>query len=118
MPNSIGDVSKLEALLCGFNPEQVIRQYASWEDFFREVEQSAEVSPLGRFEIYNPYSHWVQFSKPVISASEFLSEYNDVADFDEFISDTGLGYNSSCLDVPLILSDEVHGIDLPRIVTS
>ena len=110
MPNSIGDITELEGLLCGFNPEQVTQQYASWEDFFREVEQSEEVSPPGRFEIDNPYSHWVQFSKSVISTGEFLSDYNGVAAFNEFISGTGLGNRSSRLDVPLLLSDEVHGI--------
>lgn len=112
MPNSIGDITELEGLLCGFNPEQVIQQYASWEDVFREVEQSEEVSPPGRFVIDNPYSHWVQFSKSIISAGEFLNDYNSMAEFDEFISDTGSGNRSSRLDVPLLLSDEVHGIGL------
>jgi hypothetical protein len=110
MPNSIGDITELEVLLYGFNPEQVTQQYASWEDFFRGVEQSEEVSPPGRFEIDNPYSHWVQFSKSVISAGQFLSDYKGADDFDDFISDTERGDESTRLDVPLLLSDEVHGI--------
>jgi len=110
MPNSIGDISQLEDLLYGFDPKNVVEQYTSWEDFFKQVEQSDEVSPPGRFEIDNPYSHWVQFSKSVISAGEFLSDYNDVGEVDELISDTERGDESTRLDVPLLLSDEVHGI--------
>jgi hypothetical protein len=110
MPNSIGDITELEGLLYGFDAEEVIDQYQSWEDFFSQVEQSDEVSPPGRFEIDNPYSHWVQFSKSVISAGEFLSGYDGVDDFDERISNIERGDESSRLDVPLLLSDEVHGI--------
>lgn len=110
MPNSIGDITCLEDLLYNFDPERVIKQYETWEDFFTQVEQSEDVSPPGRFEIDNPYSHWVQFSKSVISAGEFLSDFEDVEEFDILIRGLQSGDESSRLDAPQRLSAEVHGI--------
>lgn len=110
MPNSIGDISALEDLLYGFDPESVTEQYTDWKDFFRTVDESDDVSPPGRFVIDNSHSHWVQFSKSVLSAGEFLSNYDSVDEFDERLPGTERGDESSPVDAPLLLSDEVHGI--------
>lgn len=110
MPNSIGDVSQLEGVLCDFDPARVRDRYASWEDVFRRVERSEVVSPPGRFDIENAHSHWVQFSKSVVSAADFLADFEDVAAFDALVSEVTSGENSERADAPRLLSAEVHGI--------
>jgi hypothetical protein len=123
MPNSIGDVDDSETLLEGFEPERVLDRYDSWKEFFRQVESSDELSPPGRFEIENKNSHWVQFSKSVISAAEFISQFDSVDDFDRFV-DGGFDRHTEDLDynlkgneneahlvgLPLLIADQIHGI--------
>lgn len=123
MPNSIGDVDDLEPVLDGFKPVGVLDRYDSWKEFFRQVESSDEVSPPGRFEMENKHSHWVQFSKSVISAAEFMSQFEDINDFDRFV-DRGFEKHTEDLSydlkdgeneltrvyLPLVIADQVHGI--------
>lgn len=110
MPNSIGAVSDLEGVLYGFDPERVLAEYDSWREFFRRVERSEDVSPPGRFVIDNANSHWVQFSKSVLSAAEFLVDFDSVAEFDDFVTDTSGDGGSGLLAVPQTLGEEVHGL--------
>lgn len=109
MPNSIGDVSQLEEPLYGFEPVEVTENYGSWQDFFETVENREEISPPGRFVIENERSHWVQYSKSVLSGAEFLSQFSDIGEFNEFVGDfTRSGYTRYSL--PLLLSKRIHGL--------
>jgi hypothetical protein len=107
MKNSIGELNQLETVLKRFNPHNVEEAYNSWKGFFKAVEESS-YSPPGRMDIDNSRSHWVQFSKSAISASDFLSEFEDLKEFEEFVTEFKEG-KYTLYSLPLLLSERVHG---------
>lgn len=109
MRNSIGSITALDGVLFGFNPRTVVTSYGSWEAFFRAVETHQDLDPPGRLVIDNPRSHWVQFSKTVVSAAGFLSEFDTIGGFEEF---TGafLENEYTRYALPLFISERVHGL--------
>lgn len=109
MPNSIGPLSELEAPLYGYSPEHVIDRYTTWQEFFTEIEEHDEISPPGRFDIENKRSHWVQFSKSVLSAGRFLSEFENLAEFSEFV-DGFYTNRHTRYSLPLFLGERIHGL--------
>lgn len=109
MPNSIGPLSELEEPLCGYAPDTVIDRYATWREFFTEIEEHDDISPPGRFDIENERSHWVQFSKSVLSAGRFLGEFDGVTGFSEFV-DGFYANRHTRYSLPLLLGERVHGL--------
>lgn len=108
MSNSIGHSDDLEELLYGYSPRAVVENYDSWDEFFREVERNPGFSPPGPLNIENPRSHWVQFSKSVLSGAEFLDQFEDIHEFKEFVARFREGEVSRA-QLPLRLKNEIHG---------
>ena len=107
MPNSIGDISKLSDILCGFDPEKVLREYSTWEGLFIAIADSP-YTPTGRMDRNNNKNYWVIFCKAILSISRFLSSYKSIEEFDEFVK--GFYINEySRLALPLLLKQEIFG---------
>jgi len=107
MPNSIGDINNLNDLLFDFDHIKVIDKYDTWENLFDAIKDS-DYTPPGRMEKDNSRSHWVQFSKSIISISRFLSGYNNLSDWQKFV-DGFLTNEQSKLALPLLLKEEIGG---------
>lgn len=108
MPNSIGEIQRLDHLLHGFSPQGVVDAYDSWKDFFHTLEQD-DYDPPGPLDVDNPRSYWVQFSKSIISGARFLSRFDGIQEFNEF---TGKFTTSEYtrFSLPLLLREQIHGL--------
>jgi hypothetical protein len=108
MPNSIGDIDKLKDLLFNFDPKLVSKNYTDWQDLFIKIQNSYE--PPGRMEIDNSRNLWVVYSKSILSTSKFLSRFESLTQFEEYV-DQFISTNNVDLRIalPLLLSEELFG---------
>jgi len=107
MPNSIGDIEKIEHLLFEFQHNNVIQHYSDWEAIFDAVIADDYVPP-GRMEKDNNKNLWVIYCKAIYSAAEFLALFETYEDFCLFIE----GFWTSeftKLSLPLLLSENIFG---------
>lgn len=107
MPNSIGDINRLEDVLCNFNHVEIIKKHENWEAVFDAISKS-KYNPPGRMVKSNNRSHWVIYCKAIISISNFLLAYKDIEEFNEFVQGF-LTNEHSKLALPLLLSAEIFG---------
>ena len=107
MPNSIGDIEKLKSTLFNFNHLKIIATYKTWDVLFDSIKKS-KYKPPGRMVKNNNKSHWVIFCKSIISISEFLSSYQSMEEFEDFVNGF-LTNEQSKLALPLLLKEEIFG---------
>ncbi len=108
MPNAIGDIEKLRPCLEDFTPIRIIERYNNdWAKLFETIEKG-DYKPPGRMVINNSKNYWVIFCKSVISASKFLSQFSNVNEFDNFVSQFYLNEYTR-LALPLLLEQEIFG---------
>jgi len=106
MPNAIGDIDNLSPFLLGFNPKDVLSTYSSWGDLFDTIQSN--YTPPGRMERGNNRNYWVIYCKAILSIAQFLSSYESLEDFDDFVSGF-LTNEYSLLALPLLLEREIFG---------
>lgn len=106
MPNSIGDINRLKGVLYDFDHLQTIKKYPDWEAIFDAIKKHCR--PPGKMDKTNKKSHWVSYSKSIISIADFLTEYKTKKEFDDFVAGF-LKSEESRLALPLLLSAEIHG---------
>ena len=107
MPNSIGDIEKLSSILFEFDHIKINDEYRDWGALFDAIYES-DYSPPGRMVKSNNKSHWVIYCKAIISIANFLSSYESIEDFHNFV----IGFltnEQSKLALPLLLSEEIFG---------
>ena len=107
MPNSIGNVGKLSEILFNFNHNKIIAEYRTWEDVFDAI-QDSNYRPPGRMEKYNNRSYWVQYCKSIMSIANFISNYKNLDEWNEFVNGF-LTNEQSKLALPLLLKEEIDG---------
>jgi hypothetical protein len=108
MPNTIGDIKKLQIYLCDFKPSEVIKEYNSdWKKVFNRIKR--DYHPTGRMDIEKSKSYWVIFCKSIISASSFLSRFSDMHQFNTFVEAFYLN-DYTRIALPLLLDREIFGI--------
>lgn len=107
MPNTIGDIENVRPYLEDFTPILIIEKYSDdWKKLFDTIKNNYE--PPGRMVVNNPKSYWVIFCKSIISASYFLSQFQNKKKFDNFVSQFYLNeYTRAAL--PLLLEKEIFG---------
>jgi len=90
-------------ILFNFNPQQVKLNY-DVESLYEKFKE--------QFEISNPDNKknlWYQYTRYIISGSEFLSEFDDVEDFKKFVQ--VFSYNKlTKASLPMLLEKEVIGL--------
>ncbi len=106
--NSIGDLENLRPFLYNFEPTQIKETYGSdWDKLFDTIQKS--YTPPGRMERNNSKNYWVIFCKSTLSASQFLSRFPSIEEFDKFVSQFYLNEYTR-VALPLLLEKEIFGI--------
>lgn len=106
MPKSIGDINKISSIVFNFNPNEILKNYTSWEELFDKIKEG--YTPPGRMEKNNTHNYWVQFTKSIISIAKFLQRFKTVKDFDRFVQ--VFYYNEETrAALPLLLEKEIFG---------
>lgn len=110
MPNVIGDIGRLKPILYNLDPHKVAKNHGTdWRSVFLRIKNQlglpARISPA------NERGTWVQFSKTVVSAAQFLlrhpSDLDLLKEFEKF-------QNAVLRDaLPCLLSHEIHGFGFP-----
>ena len=107
MPNTIGDIEKLSDILFSFNPKKVSDTYSSHIDLLEKI-ISLKINTPTPIDITNPKSHWVVFSKSIISSAKFLTNFKSPVAFHDFIESFYCNAHSR-LALPLLLKEEIDG---------
>jgi hypothetical protein len=107
MPNSIGNIDKLNSVLYQFNPRMVVDNYPNWESLFDAIDLGS-YKPPGRLDKLNKRSYWVIYCKAIISVANFLSRYISIEEFDTFVEGF-LTNEHSRLALPLLVKEEIFG---------
>ena len=108
MPNSIGDINKLNTVLYSFNPNKILENYSNWEKLFDSISNS-KYTPPGRMDKNNKRSYWVIFCKSIISIAEYLEQFNDINEFNNYVNQFITSIPDIRLSLPLILKEEIFG---------
>lgn len=106
MPNSIGDIENLRAVLCDFDPDKVLKTYLTWRELFDAVLNRVKVP--GRLEPEIANSHWVVYTKSVLSCATFLKSFDSAQSFHTFVASFNFNEHSK-LALPLLLKEEIFG---------
>ena len=111
MPNVIGlengkRKEKFKAIFNDYDAEEVLKNYTADSLF----EKFCDTFTVSNKESKN--NLWRRYSKSVISAAKFISQFKCGADFKSFISQFSHNHLSSAA-LPLILEKEVYGLGFP-----
>ena len=106
LPNSIGNIDNLRAVFCGFDPDRMVQTYSTWRELFDAVAGSVVVP--GTLDPDRSSSHWVVYTKSVLSCAAFLSSFPTAAAFHAFVASFSFNGHSK-LALPLLLKEEVFG---------
>lgn len=107
MPNAIGNIDNLAPVLFGFSPQKVVQHYKTWESLLAAIQTSGIKVP-GRIAPENKRNYWVIYSQSILSCAEFISQFDSVESFDQFVE--GFYFNEhSKLALPLLLKEELFG---------
>jgi hypothetical protein len=107
MPNTIGDIEKLAAVLFGYDARKVTSTYLSHTDLLQEILRKKVKTPTP-IDISNPRSHWVIYAKSVISSAKFLQSFKNAAAFHQFVESFYCNAQSR-FALPLLLKEEIDG---------
>lgn len=106
MPNSIGNIENLRLVLCDFNPDQVLKTYPTWRELFDAVLTGVKVPGRLKPELAN--SHWVVYTKSILSCAAFLKSFDSASSFHAFVASFNFNEQSK-LALPLLLKEEIFG---------
>jgi hypothetical protein len=111
MRATIGAIDPLEPFLLGFDPWKTYSHYQDdWQLLFRTIEQNH--LPPGPMNITNGSSYWVLFCKGILSGAEFISQFDSIKSFDEFVN--SFAFNDLTIAaLPILLDQEIYGMGFP-----
>ncbi|HUQ68751.1 MAG TPA: hypothetical protein VM165_04465 [Planctomycetaceae bacterium] len=107
MPNSIGDVARLNGIFFGFDPQLVATNYRTHADILDQI-AARGVPTAGQINPDNPRSHWVIYAKAALSAAHFLRDFRTAQSFHDFVQSFYTNQHSR-LALPLLLKEELFG---------
>lgn len=111
-------IGRLFAVLHGFDPKAVSRTYPyhdrsslalNGQKILGVVIDQLQPSYTPRLE---PRSHWVNYSKSIITAARFLSQFASFSKFDEYVVNNSQSVPAS-ISLGRQFAREIHGIGLP-----
>jgi len=108
MPNSIGKIENIEHLLFSFDHKKVLEAYPAWDALFDSINEDP-YTPPGRMEKSNNKNLWVVYCKAIISAAEFLIQFETYKDFESFTKPFWASEYTK-LSLPLLLSTKIFGL--------
>ncbi len=109
MPNVIGLYSKknqFKRILLDFDDQEILKKYRTYEEL---LDAFATEFDLDRNSFKRKNNSWVKYSKAVLSACNFMSQFKDADDFNHFVN--LFSYNeSTAAALPMLLSKEIYGM--------
>ena len=103
---AIGGVHKLKPVLCGFDPAQVVRKYATEREVFKDV--MTHLKPKGNIN-RAPKGMWPQYCQTILSGARFLSQFALADDFYEWVDTFDRLDDRARLALPMLLAQEIDG---------
>lgn len=107
MPNSIGDVERLQGIFFGFDPTKVAANYQTHTDVLNQIVVQ-DISTARPIDQDNARSHWVIYAKAALSAAHFLRDFPTAQSFHDFVQSFYVNHHSR-LALPLLLKEELFG---------
>lgn len=107
MPNTIGDIERLNIVFFNFDPIQVSKNYQTYRDVLHEI-SCLRIPTSGIIDPENQKSHWVIFSKAALSSANFLSKFETSESFHRFVQSFYVNQFSR-VALPLLLKEEIFG---------
>ena len=105
--NFLGSVDGLRAALFKYDAKRVIAEYG--DDHLELMHKIKPLFPNKIFSAHNKRNAWYQYSKSILSAAKFLSQFHVHADFEEFIEAFDINPQTRAA-LPMVLSYEIHGL--------
>lgn len=107
---AIGGIDKLNALLCGFQPSEVVGKYGNnWKIVLDDIK--AQLRPRGKIR-QSSRSLWPRFCKTITSGADFLAKFNNASDFYEWVDFFDRDERARPA-LPMLLSYEIDGFGFP-----
>lgn len=105
--NFIANVDHMNYILFDFNPINVLEKFDNdWEKLFENFNQ--KFGKNYKMDISNKRNAWVIFTKGVLSCAKFISNFNTVEDFDNFVK--LFSHNEfTVAALPTLLEKEIFG---------
>lgn len=107
MPNAIGNIDNLAAVLFNFSPKKVVETYKNGETLLASI-QSCGIKVPGRIDPTNRRSYWVIYTQSILSCARFISSFDSAESFHEFVKAFYVNEHSK-LALPLLLKEELFG---------
>jgi hypothetical protein len=109
--NFIADVDQMRSILQDFHPLRVIAKFKyEWESLFNEFQR--KFGKNYKMDINNKRNAWVMYSKGVLSCANFLSNFESLEKFDEFVKSFFLN-EFTIAALPMLLEKEIFGFGFP-----
>jgi len=103
---SIGGLGKLSRVLCGFNPQKVLKKYDSWKSIFHQIKK--QLKPRGKVR-GTSRSIWPNYCRTILSAALFVEQFKSVDDFFEWVDFFDKDGRSRA-SLPMLIDQEIKGL--------
>jgi hypothetical protein len=109
--NFIADTEDMRIILEGFDNYLLIKKFGSdWKKLFYEFQQ--KFAKKYKMDIDNKRNAWVMYCKGVLSCANFLSNFNSIEDFKDFILSFSKNEFTTA-SLPMLLEKEIYGYGFP-----
>jgi hypothetical protein len=109
--NFIAEVDQMQSILQNFDPQKIVTKYEHrWKSLFDDFKKT--FGSNYRMDINNKRNAWVMYSKGVLSCANFLSNFESLEKFDEFIKSFFLN-EFTIAALPMLLEKEIFGFGFP-----
>jgi hypothetical protein len=110
MPNSIGDVRRLNPIYFGFDAKKTINSYNnSWQALYENIEKNAsELNISSRMDKSNSHNYWVIFCKGSLSAANYIDGFETAEEFYKYVNDFDSNVNTRPA-LPFLMGHEIFG---------
>lgn len=109
--NFIADIDQMDSILLGFEPKIIFKKFDDdWKKLFLEFKE--KFGQNYKMDIDNKRNAWVMYSRGVLSCSKFLSNFDSVKEFDDFVK--SFFHNEFTIaSLPMLLEKEIFGFGFP-----
>lgn len=109
--NFIANIDQMNLILSEFEPKKVFEKFDNdWKSLFQEFQD--KFGQNHTMDINNKRNAWVIYSKGVLSCSKFLSNFDSVKEFDDFVK--SFFHNEFTIAaLPMLLEKEIFGFGFP-----
>jgi len=108
---SIGGIIALNKVLWNFNVNEVCEKFPIGSEDILLENIIQELNPKGKIR-RESNSLWPQFCKTIVTAAQFISKFNDITDFKNWVQSFDQDIRSRA-SLPLLISVEITGIGFP-----